>query len=143
MSELVQFVVLQRSEKWVVKSRELERAFGDRRKAIHCAVELANESGKNGKPALVLAGSRRHEFAPLWTFGKDPYPLARSVSRRLAKVDRPARRAGCGQRTSRTRFAVTIFKVAGRYKGELRGTRKGSRTEKNPRPRPGKIDRPG
>ena len=33
MSELVQFVVLQRSEKWVVKSRELERAFGDRRKA--------------------------------------------------------------------------------------------------------------
>jgi hypothetical protein len=104
MSELVQFIVLQRSEKWVVKSRELERAFGDRRKAIHCAVELANESGKNGKPALVLAGSRRHEFAPIWTFGKDPYPLARSVSRRLAKVDRfkidspkidrPARRAG-------------------------------------------------
>src|SRR6516162_2912867 len=79
MSELVQFVVLQRSEKWVVKSRELERAFGDRRKAIHCAIELANESGKNGKPALVLAGSRRHEFAPIWTFGKDPYPLARSV----------------------------------------------------------------
>src|SRR6266404_2751244 len=104
MSELVQFVVLQRSEKWVVKSRELERAFGDRRKAIHCAVlELANESGKNGKPALVLAGSRRHEFAPVWTFGKDPYPLARSVSHRLAKierpkldrrVDRPSRRAG-------------------------------------------------
>ena len=89
MSELVQFVVLQRSEKWVVKSRELERAFGDRRKAIHCAVELANESGKNGKPALVLAGSRRHEFAPIWTFGKDPYPLARSVSRRLGKIDRP------------------------------------------------------
>jgi len=89
MSELVQFVVLQRSEKWVVKSRELERAFVDRRKAIHCAVELANESGKNGKPALVLAGSRRHEFAPIWTFGKDPYPLARSVSRRLAKIERP------------------------------------------------------
>jgi hypothetical protein len=89
MSELVQFVVLQRSEKWVVKSRELERAFGDRRKAIHCAVELANESGKNGKPALVLAGSRRHEFAPVWTFGKDPYPLARSVSRRFAKIERP------------------------------------------------------
>src|SRR5215471_9515471 len=62
MSELVQFIVPQRSEKWVVKSRELERAFGDRRKAIHCAVELANESGKNGKPALVLAGCRRHEF---------------------------------------------------------------------------------
>jgi hypothetical protein len=94
MSELVQFVVLQRSEKWVVKSRELERAFGDRRKAIHCAVELANESGKNGKPALVLAGSRRHEFAPVWTFGKDPYPLVRSVSRRFAKIDRPSRRAG-------------------------------------------------
>jgi hypothetical protein len=103
MSELVQFVVLQRSEKWVVKSRELERAFGDRRKAIHCAVELANESGKNGKPALVLAGSRRHEFAPVWTFGKDRYPLERSVSRRLAKIerpkldrqlDRPSRRAG-------------------------------------------------
>ena len=49
--------------------------------------------------ALVLAGSRRHEFAPVWTFGKDPYPLARSVSRRLAKIerpklDRPSRRAG-------------------------------------------------
>src|ERR1700757_3331173 len=81
MSELVQFIVLQRSEKWVVKSRELERAFGDRRKAIHCAVELANESGKNGKPALVLAGSRRHEFAPVWTFGKDRYPLEKAVLR--------------------------------------------------------------
>jgi hypothetical protein len=103
MSELVQFVVLQRSEKWVVKSRELERAFGDRRKAIHCAVELANESGKNGKPALVLAGSRRHEFAPVWTFGKDPYPPAR-VRFAPARQDRaaqtrpparpPSRRAG-------------------------------------------------
>jgi hypothetical protein len=50
-----------------------------------------------------LAGSRRHEFAPVWTFGKDPYPLARSVSHRLAKIerskldrhlDRPSRRAG-------------------------------------------------
>src|SRR5207302_1260563 len=71
MSELVQFVVLQRSEKWVVKSRELERAFGDRRKAIHCAVELANESGKNGKPALVLAGSR-HEFAPVGPSARIP-----------------------------------------------------------------------
>jgi hypothetical protein len=36
-----------------------------------------------------LAGSRRHEFAPVWTFGKDPYPPARSVSRRLAKIERP------------------------------------------------------
>jgi hypothetical protein len=88
MAELIQFVVLQRSEKWVVKSGELERAFGDKRKAIHCAVELANESGKNGKPALVLAGFRRHEFAPIWTFGKDSYPLARSVSHRCAKIDR-------------------------------------------------------
>jgi len=69
----------------------LERAFGDKRKAIHCAVELANESGKNGKPALVLAGSRRHEFAPIWTFGKDSYPLARSVSHRRAKTDRQDR----------------------------------------------------
>src|SRR5262249_46354533 len=78
MSELIKFVGLQGSKRWVVKSREWERAFGDKRKAIHCAVELANESGKNGKPALVLAGSRRHEFAPIWTFGKDSYPLARS-----------------------------------------------------------------
>ena len=90
MPPLVQFIVLQRSEKWVVKSRELERAFADKRKAIHCAVELANESGKNGRPALVLAGSRRHEFAPIWTFGKDSYPLARSVSHTLGKIDRPA-----------------------------------------------------
>lgn len=94
MPPLVQFIVLQRSEKWVVKSRELERAFGDKHKAIHCAVELANESGKNGRPALVLAGSRRHEFAPIWTFGKDSYPLARSVSHTLGKIDRPSRRAG-------------------------------------------------
>src|SRR6266487_4907004 len=89
MSELIQCVVLQRSEKWVVKSRDLERAFGDKRKAIHWAVELANESGKNGKPALVLAGCRRHEFAPIWTFGKDSYPLAKSVSRRFAKMSAP------------------------------------------------------
>jgi hypothetical protein len=47
------------------------------------------KAAKNGKPALVLAGSRRHKFAPVWTFGKDRYPLARSVSRRLAKIERP------------------------------------------------------
>src|SRR5262245_5838057 len=79
MSELIQFVVLQRSQKWVVKSREMERAFGDKRKAIHCAVELANESGKNGKPALVLAGSRRmnlRRFGPsakILTRWQDPF----------------------------------------------------------------------
>jgi hypothetical protein len=52
------------------------------------------KSGKNGRPALVLAGSRRHEFAPIWTFGKDSYPLARSISHTLGKIDRSSHRAG-------------------------------------------------
>src|SRR5437870_9515004 len=100
MSELIQFVVLQRSEKWVVKSRDLERAFGGKRKAIHWAVELANESGKNGKPALVLAGL--HRFGPsarIPTLWQNPSlaGLPRSSAPHAAPVERGRRLAGDGR----------------------------------------------
>jgi hypothetical protein len=79
MTSLIQFIVLRRNETWVVKSRELERVFGDESAAVRCAVELANESGKNGKPAVVLLRGRRKVFKPVWTYGKDSYPLTRSI----------------------------------------------------------------
>ena len=67
MSELVQFVVLQRSEKWVVRSRELERAFGDRRKAIHCAVDLQMKAERTGSRRWYWpapAAMSLHRFGP-------------------------------------------------------------------------------
>ena len=51
---LVQFVVLKREDKWMVKSKELERVFSAQHKAVEAAIKLAHDSGKDGKPAVVL-----------------------------------------------------------------------------------------
>ena len=95
MSELVQFVVLQRSEKWVVKSRQLERAFGDRRKAIHCASSLQMKAERTGSQRWYWpapAAMNLHRFGPsarIPTHWQDPFlaGLPRSTAPLAAPVE--------------------------------------------------------
>jgi len=71
---LVQFVVLKREDKWVVKSKELERVFSAQHKAVEAAIKLANDSGKDGKPAVVLFQKTKSDFQKVWTYGESAYP---------------------------------------------------------------------
>ena len=50
MAVLIQFIVLKREGKWVVKSKDLERVFSVQREAVDAAIRFANDSGKEGKP---------------------------------------------------------------------------------------------
>jgi hypothetical protein len=54
MTAPIQFIVLKYKGKWSIKSRDLHRFFSMQREAIDVAIRLANESGKEGKPAVVL-----------------------------------------------------------------------------------------
>ena len=47
---LIQFIVLKRKGKWAVKSVDQEVFFSSQREALHAAIELANDCGKDGKP---------------------------------------------------------------------------------------------
>jgi hypothetical protein len=71
---LVQFVVLRREDKWVVKSKELERVFSGQHKAVEAAIKLAHDSGKDGKPAVVLFQKTKADFQKIWTYGESAYP---------------------------------------------------------------------
>jgi hypothetical protein len=78
MTALVQFIVLKREDKWVVKANDLERFFSMQREAVDAAVRLANDTGKEGNPAVVLFQKSKSEYEKIWTYGEDPYPPARS-----------------------------------------------------------------
>lgn len=89
---LVQFVVLKRENKWVVKSKELERVFSAQRKAVEAAVKLANDSGKDGKPAVVLFQKTKTDFQKIWTYGESAYPPSK-LDLRLGAAAPPRREA--------------------------------------------------
>jgi hypothetical protein len=78
MTALIQFIVLKRVGKWVVKANDLERFFSVQRDAVDAAIRLANDSGKEGKPGAVLFQKSKSKFEKIWTYGEDPYPPARS-----------------------------------------------------------------
>jgi hypothetical protein len=78
MNTLVQFIVLKRENKWVVKGNNLERVFSVQREAVEAAIHLANESGKEGHPAAVLFQKSKTKFEKIWTYGESPYPPPRS-----------------------------------------------------------------
>jgi hypothetical protein len=78
MTAMVQFIVLKREDKWVVKSQDLERVFSVQREAFNAAVRLANDSGKEGKPGVVLFQKSKAEFQKIWIYGESLYPPARS-----------------------------------------------------------------
>jgi hypothetical protein len=88
MTTLIQFVVLKREDKWMVKSTNLERVFPDQRKAIEAAIKLAHDSGKEGKPGVVLFQRSKTEFQKVWTYGESTYP----PSKRDLRITSPSPR---------------------------------------------------
>ena len=78
MTAVIQFIVLKREGKWVVKSKDLERVFSVQREAVDAAIRFANDSGKEGKPGVVLFQKSKTKFEKIWTYGQSPYPPARS-----------------------------------------------------------------
>lgn len=96
---LVQFVVLRREDKWVVKSKELERVFPAQRKAVEAAIKLANDSGKDGKPAVVLFQKTKTDFQKVWTYGESAYPPSKLDLRLGSAAPQPkeAVRASAGR----------------------------------------------
>ena len=78
MSTPVQFIVLKRKGKWLVRSSDLERAFPLQHEAMVAAVRLANECGKNGKASVVLVQQAKNKFEKIWTYGESSYPPSTS-----------------------------------------------------------------
>jgi hypothetical protein len=78
MTAVIQFLVLKRDNQWVVKSGDLERVFSIQREAVDAAIRFANDSGKEGRPGLVLFQKSKSEFEKIWTYGEDSYPPAKS-----------------------------------------------------------------
>jgi hypothetical protein len=48
------------------------------------AVRLANESGKNGKPSVVVLHKQKH-VRKSWTYGESPYPMSDLLARSQAQ----------------------------------------------------------
>lgn len=100
---LVQFVVLKREDKWVVKSKELERAFSVQHKAVEAAIKLANDSGKDGKPAVVLFQKTKTDFQKVWTYGESAYPPSKLDLRIGSTAPQPKEAV----RTSARRYSLS------------------------------------
>ena len=69
MAAVVQFIVLRRENKWVLKAKDFERFFSIQREAVDAAIRSANDSGKEGKPGVVLVQRSKTEFQKIWTYG--------------------------------------------------------------------------
>ena len=93
MTAVVQFIVLKRRGKWVVKSKDLERIFSARREAVDAAIRFANDSGKEGNPGVVLFQKSKTKFEKIWTYGESPYPPARSDLPMMSGTAEPAKLA--------------------------------------------------
>src|SRR5437867_312449 len=93
MTAVVQFIVLKRRGKWVVKSKDLERIVAVRREAVDAAIRLANDSGKEGNPGVVLFQKSKTKFEKIWTYGESPYPPARSDLPMMSATAEPAKLA--------------------------------------------------
>src|SRR6266478_1774358 len=93
MTALIQFIVLKREGKWVVKSKDLERVFSVQREAVDAAIRFANDSGKEGKPGVVLFQKSKTKFEKIWTYGQNSYPPAGSDLPRTSGTPEPAKLA--------------------------------------------------
>jgi hypothetical protein len=78
MGAIVQFIVLKRDDKWVVKANDQERFFSAQREAVDAAIRLANDSGKEGNPGVVLLQKSKADYKKIWTYGEDSYPPVRT-----------------------------------------------------------------
>ena len=54
----------------MVKSNDLERLFSIQREAVDAAIRFANDSGKEGKPGVVLFQKAKTAFEKIWTYGE-------------------------------------------------------------------------
>jgi hypothetical protein len=93
MTTFIQYIVRKREGKWVVKSQDLERFFSIEREAVDAAIRFANDSGKEGKPSVVLFQKSKTEFEKIWTYGESPYPPARSDLPATSGTQEPAKLA--------------------------------------------------
>ena len=93
MTAVVQFIVLKSGDKWVLKSKNLERAFSIQREAVDAAIRFANNSGKEGKPGVVLFQKSKTKFERIWTYGESPYPPAGSDLPMMSGTAEPAKLA--------------------------------------------------
>ena len=94
MTTLIQFIVLKHGGKWVVRSNDLERVFSAQREAVDAAIQFANDSGKEGKPGVVLLQNSKTKFEKIWTYGQSPYPPAGSDLPMLSRTREPEKLAG-------------------------------------------------
>ena len=83
---LTQFIVLKRKGSWAVKSNDQERSFSAQLEAMHAAIQLANECGKNGKPSVVLLQTAKKQFDTIWTYGESLFPPSKSDLPSLPKA---------------------------------------------------------
>jgi hypothetical protein len=93
MTAPVQFIVLKREGKWVLKANDLERVFSVERDAVDAAIRFANDSGKEGNPGVVLFQRSKTEFEKIWTYGEDPYPPAKSDLPAMSGTPEPGKLA--------------------------------------------------
>jgi hypothetical protein len=93
MTQVIQFVVLKRENQWVVKSGDLERVFSIQAQAVDVAIRFANDSGKEGKPGVVLFQKSKSEFEKIWTYGEDSYPPAKSDLLTTSRTTEPGKLA--------------------------------------------------
>ena len=94
MAVPIQFIVLKREGKWVIKSKDLERVFSVQWEAVDAAIRFANDSGKEGKPGVVLLQKSKTKFEKVWTYGQSPYPPGRSDLPILSSTPEPEKLAG-------------------------------------------------
>jgi hypothetical protein len=91
MTSLVQFIVLKRHGKWVVKTKDLERLFSVQREAVDAAIRFANDSGKEGNPGVVLLQKSKTKFDKIWTYGENPQHLGRSDLPAISNTSEPGK----------------------------------------------------
>jgi hypothetical protein len=68
MTALIQFIVLKRKGKWVVKSKDLERIFSVQQEAVDAAIRFANDSGKEARGSTIPKIEKQiREDLDIWT----------------------------------------------------------------------------
>jgi len=65
------------------------RVFSAQHKAVEAAIKLANDSGKDGKPAVVLFQKTKIDFQKIWTYGESAYPPSKLDLRLGAVAPQP------------------------------------------------------
>ena len=103
MAVLIQFIVLKREGKWVIKSKDLERVFSVQWEAVDAAIRFANDSGKEGKPGVVLLQKSKTKFR------KDLDIRSESLSARQIGFTHPVEYAGAGKIGGHPRLGETLL----------------------------------